>query len=162
MTQTKISARSRSTQAPGPVKLTGRGAVVALFAACLLGLLIAAWTGWTAAADVIFIMSGGLVAYYTKASGLRVVVVCPPLVFLAGSVCAQLIAAPDTFSAAEGIWVTLATSAPWLFTGTALVAVIAFGRGYRPNLPGPASVPMIAHLLDAMRSRRRLPLRGRS
>jgi hypothetical protein len=162
MTQTKISARPRPPQAPGPVKLTGRGAVVALFAACLLGLLIAAWTGWTAAADVIFIMSGGLVAYYTKASGLRVVVVCPPLVFLAGSVCAQLIAAPDTFSAAEGIWVTLATSAPWLFTGTALVAIIAFGRGYRPNLPGLASVPMIAHLLDAMRSRRRLPLRGRS
>jgi uncharacterized membrane protein AbrB (regulator of aidB expression) len=46
-----------------------------------------------------------------------------------------VITAPDAFSAAEGILVTLGTSAPWLFTATALTVVIALTRGYRPQLP---------------------------
>jgi len=62
-------------------------------------------------------------------------VVAPPLLFLAGSACAQLLTAPGTFLAAEGILVTLGTSAPWLFTGTALAVVVAIGRGYRPRMP---------------------------
>ena len=58
-----------------------------------------------------------------------------PLLFFAGSACAQLLTAPGTFLAAEGILVTLGTSAPWLFTGTALTVVVAIGRGYRPTKP---------------------------
>lgn len=163
MTQTRTPARPAGSRRPpllepsGSIKLTGRGAVIALFAASLLGLLLAAWTGWTAAADAIFVMSCGVVAYYTRAKGLRVVVVCPPLAFLAGSVCAQLITAPDSFSAAEGILVTLGTSTPWLFTGTALTIAIALGRGYRPKLtrpaeiPRPAEMPVIGRLITAAR-----------
>src|ERR1700735_4163705 len=122
MTQMRTAARPALArhQPKGPIKLTGRGAVVSLFAASLFGQLIAAWTGWSALADAIFLISCGLVASYTRKSGLRIVVVCPPLALLTGSVFAQLIAAPDTFSAAEGIWATLAISAPWLFLGTAL------------------------------------------
>jgi hypothetical protein len=137
MTQIRTPARQAGSpksprlEPPGSIKLTGRGAIVALFTACLFGLLIAGWTGWSALGDALFVMSCGVVAYYTRASGLRNVVVSPPLAFLAGSVCAELITAPDAFSAAEGILVTLATSAPWLFTGTGLTIVIAFGRGYR-------------------------------
>src|ERR1035437_8490610 len=111
-------------QPAGSIKLTGRGAVLALFVACLFGLLIAGWTGWSALADAIFVMSCGVVAYYTQAKGLRKVVVCPPLAFLAGTVCAELITAPGGFAAAEGILITLGTSAPWLFTGTTLTLVI--------------------------------------
>jgi hypothetical protein len=139
MTQTR--APGRKTQGPprpasaGPIRLTGRGAVVALFAACFLSLLIAAWTGWSAFADVMFVMTCGVVACYTRVSGLRAVVVCPPLAFFAGSVLAQMLTAPDTFSAAERILVTLGSSALWLFTGTALVVAIALGRGYRPGVP---------------------------
>jgi hypothetical protein len=120
---------------PGTIRLTGRGAVVGLIAACLFGLLIASWTGWSALGDALFVMSCGVVAWYTKASGLRAAVVCPPLAFLAGTVGAELITASDAFSAATGILITLGTSAPWLFTGTALVIVIALGRGYRPEWP---------------------------
>jgi hypothetical protein len=146
MTQTRTPARSIGNRRPprlepsGSVKLTGRGAVIGLFAASLLGLLLAAWTGWTAVADALFVMSCGVVAYYTRVPGLRAVMVSPPLTFLAGLVCAELITAPDTFSAAEGTLVTLATSAPWLFTGTALTIAIAFGRGYRPTIRVPARV----------------------
>ena len=89
---TQIRARtptpSRPDQGPAPrlepkasVRLTGRGAIAALFALCF------------------------------------------------GT---QLLTAPGTFLAAEGILVTLGTSAPWLFTGTALTVVVAIGRGYRP------------------------------
>src|SRR5690348_16116500 len=133
MTQTQAPGRKARVQGPprrirsASITLTGRGAAVALFAACFLGLLIAAWTGWDLLADAMFVMTCGLVACYTRASGLRVVVVCPPLAFLAGSVLAQLLTAADAFAAAVGILVTLASSAPWLFTGTALTMAIALG-----------------------------------
>ena len=163
MTQTRTaprptgSRRSPLLEPSGSIKLTGRGAVVALFAASLLGLLIAAWTGWTAVADAIFVLTCGLVAYYTREKGLRVVVVCPPLAFLAGAACAQLITAPDSFSAAEGILVTLGTATPWLFIGTALTIAIALGRGYRPKvsrpaeIPRPTELPVIGRLIEAAR-----------
>src|ERR1035438_2941019 len=120
----KPPARRRPRVQPaGSIKLTGRGAVLALFVACLVGLLMAGgtrwsdtgdavlalfvaclfgllmagWSGWSALADAIFVMSCGVVAYYTQAKGLRKVVVCPPLAFLAGTVCAKLITAPGGF-----------------------------------------------------------------
>jgi hypothetical protein len=141
MTQTQAPGRTAGTQGASPrprsgsITLTGRGAAVALFAACFCSLLIAAWTGWDLFADVMFVMACGLVTCYTRVGGLRKVVVCPPLAFLAGSVLAQLLTAPDAFSVAIGILITLAISAPWLFTGTGLTLVIALGRGWRPDLP---------------------------
>jgi hypothetical protein len=115
---------------------------------CFLILLIAAWTGWDTLAGAAFVCGCGLVTCYTKSSGLRTVVVCPPLLFLAGAVCAQALTAAGGFMAAEGVLVMLGTAAPWLFTGTALAVVIALGRGYRPTLPGPAS---IRNLIEAGR-----------
>jgi hypothetical protein len=161
MTQTRIPPRAAGTRKPSrlepraAIKLTGRGAVVALFAACLSGLLIAGWTGWSAVGDALFLMSCGVVAYYTKVSGLRQVVISPPLAFLAGAVCAQLITAPNTFSAATGILVTLGTSAPWLFTGTGLTFVIALVRGWRPDLSALSRLPVFENLADAMKTSRR-------
>jgi hypothetical protein len=151
MTQTRVAGRTARTQRPSrrsrsePITLTGRGAAVALFAACFLGLLIAAWTGWDLLADAVFVMTCGLVTCYTRASGLRGLVVCPPLTFLAGSVLAQAITAADGFSAAVGILITLGTSAPWLFTGTGLTMAIALGRGWRPELA------VLANLREAVR-----------
>jgi hypothetical protein len=151
MTQTRVADRNARAQGPsrqtrsGSITLTGRGAAVALFAACFLGLLIAAWTGWDLLADALFVMACGLVTCYTRVSGLRGVVVCPPLTFLAGSVLAQVITAADAFSAATGILITLGTSAPWLFTGTGLTVVIALGRGWRPELA------VLANLREAVR-----------
>ena len=153
MTQTRTPGHTARAQGPprrarsGSITLTGRGAAVALFAACFLGLLIAAWTGWDLLADVMFVMTCGLVACYTRVSGLRGLVVCPPLAFLAGSVLAQLITAADAFAAATGILVTLGTSAPWLFTGTGLTMAIALGRGWRPEL----AMAMLANLRAALR-----------
>ena len=154
MTQTRVAGRNARTQGPprrtrsASITLTGRGAAVALFAACFLSLLFAAWTGWDLLADALFVMTCGLVTCYTRVSGLRRVVVCPPLAFLAGSVLAQVITAADAFSAAAGILITLGTSAPWLFTGTGLTVVIALGRGWRPELA------VLANLREARRDLR--------
>jgi hypothetical protein len=104
---------------------------VALFLLCFLSLL----TGWSALADAAFVCGCGGVTYYTKFDGLRTVVVSPPLIFLAGCLCTEAVSASGKFAFAEGVAVTLGTSAPWLFTGTALTIVIALGRGYRPAIP---------------------------
>ncbi len=58
-TPTRTPSRLRPA---GSVKLTGRGAVLALFVSSLFGLLVAGWTGWSAFADAIFVMSCGVVA----------------------------------------------------------------------------------------------------
>jgi len=143
MTQTHSMARppgqKARTQGPprrtsgGSVRLTGRGGVVVLFAACFGSLLLAAAAGWAVLADMVFVITCGLVACYTRPGGLRSVVVCPPMAFCAGSILTQLIIAPDTFSALAGILVTLGSSALWLFTGTGLAVAIALGRGWRPE-----------------------------
>ena len=145
MTQIRAStsapAGDERGQAEGPrprleprssVRLTGRGAIALLFALCFGTQLIAAWTGWDTLAGAAFVCGCGAVTYYTRTSRLRAVVVAPPLLFFAGAASAQLITAPGTFLAAEGILVAVGTSAPWLFTGTALTTVVAIGRGYRP------------------------------
>ena len=153
MTQTRAQTPTRApTRAPSPdrrtaprleprasVRLTGRGAVAALFTLCFVTQLIADWTGWGTLAGAAFVCGCGAVTYYTRTSGLRAVVVAPPLLFFVGSACAEVITAPGAFLAAEGIVVTLGTSAPWLFTATALTVVVAIGRGYRPAIWRPAT-----------------------
>lgn len=121
----------RRLEPKGVFRLTGRGAIVALFLLCFLSLL----TGWSVLADAAFVCGCGVVTYYTKFAGLRNVVVCPPLVFLAGCIFAKAVTSSGKFAIAEGILVTLGTSAPWLFTGTGLTVAIALGRGFRPAIP---------------------------
>jgi hypothetical protein len=167
MTQTPTATRQRAATRPPPtarlqpavrLTLTGRGALFTLFGISFLSLLIAAWTGWNTLADAVFMGSCAQVAWHTKPSGLRLLVMWPPLAFLLGSTLAQLLAASGTFAALEQIFVTLAVSAPWLFTGTALTFAIAYGRGYRPQFRDRA---LAANLRGAARdawSSRRLAL----
>ena len=148
MTQARARARTPTPERQAPrsvprleprasVRLTGRGAVAALFVLCFGTQLIAAWTGWATLAAAAFVCGCGAVTYYTRTSGLPAVVVAPPLLFFAGSACAQAITAPGTLLAAERTLVTLGTSAPWLFTATTLTVVVAVGRGYRPAVRRP-------------------------
>jgi hypothetical protein len=119
----------------GSIRLTGRGAIVTLFAGCFLGLLFAAWTGWSGPAHAVFVLGCVVIARYTRPSGLRHVVVCPPLVFFAACVCSQALTSDGTLYFLEGILVTLGVAAFWLFVGTALAIAIAAGRGFRPRIP---------------------------
>jgi hypothetical protein len=138
MTETKAqgqtAGRPSRPRSPRRITLTGRGAAVVLFAATFLALLMAARTGWIALADAIFVMTCGAVACSTRISGLRGLVVCPPLAFFAGTVLTQVLTASSGFSTVTGILITLGDSALWLFTGTALTAAIALVRGWRPQI----------------------------
>jgi hypothetical protein len=60
--------------------------------------------------------------------------VSPPLAFFAACVCAKAATSAGLTTAAEGTLVTLASSAPWLFAGTALTVGIALCRGLPGNI----------------------------
>ncbi len=116
------------------VRLTGRGAILALFGLTFLGLLLAAWLGWGLLGDITFVAACLVIASYAKPSDLLPVVVCPPLVFLIACICAKIITSTGGASTAEGTLVTLGNSAPWLFIGTVLTVLVALGRGLLGNI----------------------------
>jgi len=159
MTPTRTPAAARTSRPPprlepaGSFRLTGRGAVIVLFAVCFLSLLMAAWTGWGTLANAAFVCGCGVVTYYTRTSGVGILVVCPPLLYLLGSVCAEAVTSSGVFMAVEGTLVTLGTAAPWLFTGTALTFMVAIGRGYRPAMPRLPGRTAVRYLPDATRER---------
>ena len=119
--------------APG-IRLTGRGAILALVALTFLGLLVSDLVGWGLLSNVTFLAACIAIACYAKPTDLLPVTVCPPLAFFVACVCAKLITSAGGTSAVEGILFTLATSAPWLFLGTAVTIVIALRRGLLDNI----------------------------
>ena len=116
------------------IRLTGRGAILGLFLLSFLGILISGWLSTGVLADLLFLLGCGAMAWYTKPGDLLSVSVSPPLAFLFACVLAKLASSSGGTSAAEGTLVTLATSAPWLFAGTALTIVIALRRGLLDNI----------------------------
>ena len=116
------------------VRLTGRGAILALLVLSFAGILVSDWLGWGLLADVTFVAACVVIACYAKPSDLLAVSVCPPLAFFVACVLAKLITSTGGTAAAEGTLVTLATSAPWLFLGTAVTIVIALRRGLLDNI----------------------------
>ena len=89
-----------------------------------LGLIVSDWLDWGMLADATFVAACVVIACYAKPSDLLPVAVCPPLAFFVACVCAKLATSAGGTSAAEGTLVTLATSAPWLFLGTAVTILI--------------------------------------
>lgn len=125
----------RGFRGPGTaVRLTGRGAVLSLFGLSFLGLIMSDWLSWGILADGTFIAACIAIACYAKPSDLLTVAVSPPLAFFAACVCAKAATSAGVTSAAEGMLVELANSAPWLFTGTALTVGIALYRGLPGNM----------------------------
>jgi hypothetical protein len=127
-------APSRRT-APGrrirslDIRLTARGALLGLFAACFLALLLAWATGWSALPDLAFVGGCGAGAWYTKRGAQLPLAVSPPLVFFLACLLVQWLTTSGFLPLATGIFVTLGTSAPWLFGGTAITVAIGLYRG---------------------------------
>jgi hypothetical protein len=115
--------------------MTGRGAVLAMFALFFLSTLIAGWLHLALLTGLGFIAGCALAARYSRRDALLAVVVTPPLIFMIALVFAELLTShADTVrhtltSAAEGIILTLAAVAPWLFCGVIVGLVIALFRG---------------------------------
>jgi len=115
---------------PG-IRLTGRGAVVGMLAVFALGLLVASWLGWAVLPGAFFVVGSAAAAFYARPRDLLTVTIAPPLVFCIALVGVKAVTATGNMalSTAEGVAVTLAGVAPWLFAGTALTVVIAWARG---------------------------------
>jgi hypothetical protein len=103
--------------------------VLGLFAACFLTLLFAAATGWSAVPDMAFVGGCGASAWYTKRGALLALAVSPPLIFFLAMLAVEWLTASGLFETLTRIFVTLGTSAPWLFLGTALTVVVGCYRG---------------------------------
>jgi hypothetical protein len=121
----------RAVQQP-EIRLTARGAVLGLFLVCFVSLLFAELTGWSAVGDLGFVGGCAAAGWYTKRGALLGVVISPPVIYFAACLITEWLTSSGTFTLLEGIFVTLGTSAPWLFTGTVITAVIGLWRG----LPG--------------------------
>ena len=120
---------------PPATRMTARGAVVAMFLLFLVGTLAAGWLHLEVLAGLSFVAGCAMAAYYSRRDALLTAVVTPPLVFMAALVIAELLTShEDTVrhsltAAAEGIILTLAAVAPWLFSGVVIGLVIALTRG---------------------------------
>lgn len=110
-------------------RLTGRGGVLVVFAACFFGLLVADWAHWSELADAVFFMASSLTAYYVRPSGLLPVVVSPPLLFFAACALEKALTSSGLVAAFEATVAALAGSTGWLFAGTGLTVAIALLRG---------------------------------
>ena len=118
------------------IRLTGRGAVLGMLAVFALGLLGAAWLGWGVLAGASFVAGSAAAVLYVRPRDLLMVTIAPPLLFCIALVTVKAVTATGdmALSTAEGVAVTLAGVAPWLFAGTALSLVIAWSRGLRERV----------------------------
>jgi hypothetical protein len=118
--------------------MTARGAVVAMFSLFFIGMLAAGWLHLGSLTGLSFVVGCALAARYTKRDGLLAAVLTPPLLFMIALVITEIMTShSDTLrhtltSAAEGIVLTLASAAPWLFAGV-IIGVIAAMRNGLPR-----------------------------
>lgn len=115
--------------------MTARGAVVAMFSVFFLGMVAADWLQLGSLTGLSFVAGCALAARYTKRDGLLTAVVTPPLIFMTALIVTETMSShADTLRrtltyAGEGIVLTLASVAPWLFTGVIVGIVVAVRRG---------------------------------
>lgn len=120
---------------PGGVRLTGRGALVVVFALCLLGLGVSGWLHWGLVTGLVFVAASCLAAARTQRTDLLVVAVSPPALFLIAVICTKALGSSgNVLSTLEGTLITLSNTAPWLIAGTVLSLIIAFSRGMWGNV----------------------------
>ncbi|HEY3957837.1 MAG TPA: DUF6542 domain-containing protein [Streptosporangiaceae bacterium] len=120
---------------PAGVRLTGRGALIVVFALCLVGLAVSGWLHWGIMTGLVFVAASVLAAARTQRSDLLVVAVTPPALFLIAVICVKALgSAGDVLSTLEGTLITLANTAPWLIIGTVLSLIVAFSRGMWDNI----------------------------
>lgn len=114
-------------------RLTGRGAVMVMLAVFALGLLVASWLAWPVLAGASFVIGSVAAVFYVRPGDLLMVTIVPPLLFGIALVAVKAATATGSLalSVAEGMAITMAEVAPWLFAGVVLTLVIAWARGLR-------------------------------
>ncbi|WP_433333843.1 DUF6542 domain-containing protein [Spirillospora sp. CA-294931] len=123
--------RTRANAAP--VTLTGRGGVVVVFGAALLGSLLSRWVDMPILAGGLFTAGCVIAALTTRPADLLTLAVSPPAVFFAATFVAVVVTTIGEGSLLRGVAVSmvtaLAATAPWVFLGTVLTLLISGPRG---------------------------------
>lgn len=135
---TVSGSKARRRSAGSSITLTGRGGIVLIFGVGLLAELFGNVVHLGFLSGLGFVAACGLAAMTTRGGDLLTLVVSPPLVFLAITVVSEFFAAIGERSVPRsmvvGVVTTFASSAPWLFFGTALAVVVAVPRGLPATL----------------------------
>lgn len=125
----------RPTATTARSRLTARGAVLVIFAVCLVTCLIAAWLHADVVAGVGFVAAAILAPVYARRDALLHIVISAPVLFLLAEILTQVLTAQGSssrgsmMSVLEGTLLTLADVAPWLFAGTVACVALAMMRG---------------------------------
>jgi hypothetical protein len=121
-------------------RMTGRGAILAMFAVFFAGTAVADVTHIDFFVGFCLVAGCTLAAKFARRSALLAVVVSPPLIFLAAVICAEALTSSSAtghsgfVAVTEGTFLTLAAAAPWLFAGVAAALIIALFRGLPQSL----------------------------
>jgi len=141
---TRIRSRSTRAAADGSRQpstatfrshVTTRGALVGMFALCLVACLLAAWWRLDILAGFAFVAGCVLAPVYARRDALLHIVISVPVIFLLAEIATQAMTAQGgsghgtTLSVLEGTILALAAVAPWLFAGTAVCLIVAMMRG---------------------------------
>lgn len=123
-----VSLRTLLSEWPGGVVQSGISGMLAIFGACLAGLLVATWAGWQELGYAVFFMASSLTVYYVRAGSLLPVVVSAPLLFLLACLTASVL------MPSLALLSTLAGAAWWLLAGMIVTVVIGLTRGLRSEV----------------------------
>jgi len=115
----------------GTLRLTARGAALAMFSICFPGTLTSGWLHFPVLSGASFVAACVLAALATRREDLLVVVTLPPVVFLASAICVAAVSndGGGVLAAVSGIALTLGRAALWLLIGEAAVLVLSLCRG---------------------------------
>jgi hypothetical protein len=118
-----VSLRALCGEWPAGVVQPGVCGMLAIFGACLAGLLVATWAGWQELGYAVFFMASSLTVYYARAGSLLPVVLSAPLLFLLACLTASVL------MPSLALLPTLAGAAWWLLASMILTVVIGLARG---------------------------------
>jgi len=126
-------ARAAASGEPdhGTLRLTARGAALAMFSICFPGTLASGWLHFPTLSGASFMAACVLAALATRREDLLVVVTLPPVVFLASAICVAAVSSDGggVLAAVSGIALTLGRAALWLLAGEGLVLLLSLFRG---------------------------------
>jgi uncharacterized protein DUF6542 len=115
----------------GTLRLTARGAALAMFSIIFPGTLTSGWLHFPVLSGASFVAACVLAALATRREDLLVVVTLPPVVFLASAICVAVVSSDGggVLAGVSGIALTLGRAALWLLAGEAIVLVLSLFRG---------------------------------
>jgi hypothetical protein len=120
------------------VRLTARGAIALALVVTLAGYVLADVLDLAFLVGPAFVAASLVGVLLVNPRELLSLVVTPPLVFFAATMCVEAGRALGSVSIVQslalGLYTSLSNGAPWLFAGSAVVLAVALRRGLRDNV----------------------------